>query len=279
MADVNYILGENLTVMRRLHAEGQRAHLAYLDPPFNSGRDYSYAPRGCDAEEHAFSDRWPSFDVYLDHLRERVAAVRDLLTDDGSLVLHIDPTHGHDARRLLDAVFGRASFVNEIVWRYRRWPTHTLAFQRMHDVLFLYRKNHDVEPHWNQLYEPLAQSTLETWGTAKQKAVIEDGRRVRSSTTAETSKGTPMSDVWDLPIVAPSSNERTGYPTQKPEALLERVISACSYPGDTVLDPYVGSGTTLVVAKRLGRHAIGIDESLPSQVVTLARLAAQESTS
>ena len=127
-------------------------------------------------------------------------------------------------------------------------------------------------PRFNPLYEPLAPSTLATWGTGKQRAVFENGRRLRSSTTKNETPGVPMGDVWDIGVIAPVSKERTGWPTQKPEALLERLVSALTSPGDTVLDPYAGSGTTLAVAARLGRHFVGIDESAAALEIASERL-------
>jgi site-specific DNA-methyltransferase (adenine-specific) len=161
-----------------------------------------------------------------------------------------------------DEIFGADAFASEIVWRYRRWPSKTPNFQRVHDVLLRWRRSLDAAPRWNQMYEPLAASTLATWGTGKQRAVFaKDGRRARSSSTAETTAGVPMGDVWDIGVIAPISRERTGYPSQKPEALLVRLIAALTCPGDRVIDPYAGSGTTLAAARSLGRPYLGIDSS------------------
>jgi 2-polyprenyl-3-methyl-5-hydroxy-6-metoxy-1,4-benzoquinol methylase len=169
----------------------------------------------------------------------------------------------------LDGVCGRECFASEIIWRYRRWPSKTRNFQRVHDVLLRYVKPGD-EPTWTQLYEPLSPKTIETWGMAKQRAVWLPGenkaekatsRRKSSSAMEEQSPGVPMGDVWEIGIIAPSSNERTGYPTQKPEALLERLVVSLTNPGDWVLDPTCGSGTTLAVCAVHGRHAVGIDSS------------------
>jgi site-specific DNA-methyltransferase (adenine-specific) len=144
----------------------------------------------------------------------------------------------------------------------------------MHDVLLRYRRDPSVKPRFVQLYEPLAASTRATWGDRKQLAEVDEhGRRRRSTKTAEASPGTPMGDVWDLSVIAPVAKERTGYPTQKPEKLLTRLISSCSYEGDTILDPYAGSGTTLAVAAALGRSSIGIDESAQAIQVATERLA------
>ena len=262
------IAGDNLPALRALGERGAAFTLAYLDPPFFTGREHLHVARKrrdgqvVRTESPAFDDRWESLDDYLSALIDRIAQVRDVLADDGCLVLHVDPKTSHYAKILCDEVFGSRSFASEIVWRYRRWPAKTKNFQRVHDVLLRYVKNPDASPRFRQLYEPLAASTLATWGDKKQRAVVDaKGRRTRSSVTAEPTPGTPLGDVWDIGIVAPVAKERTGYPTQKPEALLERLIDSCTEPGDRVLDPYCGSGTTLVVARRLGRQAVGIDES------------------
>jgi DNA modification methylase len=162
---------------------------------------------------------------------------------------------------MMDGVFGRACFASEIVWRYRKWSMARANFNRVHDVLFRYMREADAEPRWNQLYEPRSQATIEKWGAAKQMVKMVDGKRVATS-SEEDSLGCPMGDVWDdIGIIAPPAHERTGYPTQKPERLLERIILSCSHPGDTVLDPYAGSGVTLRAASRLRRVAVGIDQS------------------
>lgn len=261
--------GENLAVMRVMPPAS--VHLVYGDAPYATGDDFT-----TDSGEHAYSDRWPSLDAFLDNLRERSAAARDLLTEDGTFVLQVDPSTSHYVKVMLDGVFGRACFDNEIIWRYRRWPVHARRFQRMHDVLFRYRRSAKVEPRWNQLYDPLAPSTVEAFGNQKQKHQrAKDGgkwaRRVEM--TGEVSPGSPMSDVWEIPIVAPSGSERVDYPTQKPEALANRVISACSLQGDVVLDPWCGSGTHVAVAVSLWRRGIGIDESPVAFRVASGRIA------
>jgi site-specific DNA-methyltransferase (adenine-specific) len=140
----------------------------------------------------------------------------------------------------------------------------------VHDVLLRYVKDPSVPPRFRQLYEPLAPSTLATWGVKKQRAIVgADGRRKSSSTTKEATPGAPMGDVWDIGIVAPVSRERTGYPTQKPEQLLERLVLSCTDEDDLVLDPYAGSGTTLAVCARLGRRGVGVDVN--ADAVSLAR--------
>ncbi len=243
--------------------------LAYLDPPFLTGRTHHMR-----SGEIAFDDRWADANEYLAALRSRLVLVRQLLASHGSMVLHLNWRVSHRARVLLDEVFGADAFASEIVWRYRRWPSPTANFQRVHDVLLRYVRDPKVAPRFNQLYEPLAASTRAVWGANRQRAVVgEDGRRVRSTVTEEVSPGVPLGDVWEIGIVAPVARERTGYPTQKPEALLERLVLALTAPGDLVLDPYAGSGTTLAVAARHGRRAIGIDSSEHAIAVMERRLA------
>jgi len=275
------IHGDNLSAMQALQDRVRAGFaLAYLDPPFFTGRVHERVSRKLlgpgrvlRSLSPAFDDRWSGLEEYLGALAARIAAARELLAADGCLVLHVDPKTSHYAKVLCDEIFGTGCFASEIVWRYRRWPAKTQNFQRVHDVLLRYVKDPDVRPRFKQLYEPLAASTLATWGDKKQRAIVGDGgRRVRSSTTAELTPGTPLGDVWDIGIVAPVARERTGYPTQKPETLLERLIEACTETGDLVLDPYLGSGTTLAVCARTGRQAVGIDLNADALLITRRRL-------
>jgi site-specific DNA-methyltransferase (adenine-specific) len=281
-SDCRLIHGDNLAGLTALapNVAGSVA-LAYLDPPFFTGRAHHRVARKRDPETGkivrsvapAFDDRWDGLDDYLGTLYERIAAVRQLLAPHGCLVLHVDPKTSHYLKILCDEIFGPRAFASEIIWRYRRWPAKTKNFQRVHDVLLRYVRDPDAEPRFNQLYEPLAPSTIATWGTRKQRAVVDEaGHRRCSSRTQENTPGAPLGDVWEIGIVAPVARERTGYPTQKPEALLERIVLACTAEGDLVLDPYAGSGTTLAVAARLKRRVIGIDCSPEAVQVTRARL-------
>jgi DNA modification methylase len=236
-----------------------RIDLVYIDPPFATGGSFSARP-GSGAEEiPAYDDRWEDgLGDYLSRMLEQLELFRALLSPRGTIFVHCDWHVSHYLRCLLDEVFGADAFKNEIVWRYRRWPAKTKAFQRMHDVLFWYGKTPNDSHAWTPLYESLAPSTLQTWGTKRQIADFSSGRRKPSQTKEET-LGAPMADVWDIGIIAPIAHERVGYPTQKPEALLRRVIEAASRPGDLVADFFSGSGTTLAVAEKLGRRWIGCD--------------------
>ncbi len=258
---------DNLTTLRSL--PGASVHLAYLDAPFATQTDFH-----TDDGRFAYSDRWPDLDTFVASVIERCAAARDVLTDDGCLYLHVDPETSHYLKVALDKLFGRACFRNEIVWRYRRWPTKTHDFQRLHDVLFRYTKSPHAE-RWNQLYEPRSASTVETWGEGRQVAVMKDGRRVRSEATDEPSPGVPMSDVWELGILAPMANERTGYPTQKPRSLMDRIILSSTFPDDLVVEPYGGSAPLTAAAVAHGRRGIVMDTSPVAVEIATARLAGE----
>ncbi|HQP34651.1 MAG TPA: site-specific DNA-methyltransferase [Polyangiaceae bacterium] len=278
---VRFIHGDNQAVLASMMGElGGKASLVYLDPPFFTMRDFDRVTRRPNGQSApiriltpAFEDRWQSLGSYLDALRERLEVLRGLLAPHGSVVVHVDPRTSHYIRVLGDEIFGPDAFASEIVWRYRRWPSRTPNFQRVHDVLLRWVADPTTPPRFNQLYEDLAPSTVKTWGRGKQRAVFDgEGRRRRSSTEKSESPGVPLGDVWDISIVAPVAKERTGYPTQKPEALLERLIEACTKPGDLVIDPYMGSGTTLSVAAKLGRKALGVDQSHVAVAVTRERM-------
>lgn len=227
------------------------ADLIYFDPPFNTGRKFR-TRNG----ELAYDDR---HDDYLRSMRAWLTAITAALAPAGSLYVHCDPRFSHHVRIRLDELLGASAWRNTIVWRYRRWPARAKRYQRMHDDILFYSRD---GAHFEQLYgyESLAPSTLRTFGDREQRADFSSGRR-KPGRTERRSKGPPLSDVWEIGVLAPRSRERTGYPTQKPEALMERIVLSSTRPGQLVLDPACGSGTMVAVAERLGRRAIGIDSS------------------
>ncbi len=278
--------GDNLPILRGMNSDS--VDLIYLDPPFNSNATYS-APVGSAAAGAAFKDSWTLDDVdaewhgqiadehpalykiidgagaahskgmqaYLIMMGVRMIEMERILRPTGSIYLHCDPTAGAYLKTLMDAVFGRKQFRNEVVWSYRRWPAKHPNFQRMHDTILRYAGEGAT---WNQQYEPLADSTRKTFGTKRQVADFSSGHR-KPSTTAKESPGAPMRDVWSIGVIAPVAKERCGYPTQKPLSLLERIITASSNEGDYVFDPFCGCATTLVAAERLSRKWGGADLS------------------
>lgn len=270
--------------------------LIYLDPPFNSKRQYNEVFKGSglniEPQIKAFDDIWEwndqsaervqqlksaignpaskviqGFEIcipqsemlsYTSYMAQRLFEMRRILKPTGSIYLHCDPTASHYLKLVMDAIFGKQHFRNEVIWSYRRWPIKQDNFQRMHDILLRYSVSKDVI--WNQLYESKAESTLKTFGDKKVvSAYGNDKKRIPSEITDETSPGAPLRDVWDIGIIAPISKERLGYPTQKPLKLLERIITTSSNPGDIVFDPFCGCGTTIEAARKMNRNAIGID--------------------
>ena len=252
-------------------------NLIYIDPPFNVGADFSFtttvpiAPDDDDGrpiplakepsilEQKAYRDTWGrGLDSYLQWFYETAVLLRELLHETGSLYVHLDWHVGHYAKAVLDEVFGNNSFVNEIIWHYKRWPARSQNFQTMHDVIFLYGKS-EKQRVFNVLLQELTEGTNRRWRGQKSKVEYVNGVRQVTQMTDEESPGTPQDDVWDIPVVNSQAIERVEYATQKPEALLERIINASSNPGDLVLDCFCGSGTTAAVAEKLGRRWITCD--------------------
>jgi len=287
--------GDNLDVLRE-SIKDKSIDLIYLDPPFNSKANYNLlfkTPNGheSDAQITAFEDTWHwgeqaerEFNeilyqenthvaemirafrqflgvndvmAYLTMMTNRLIELHRVLKPTGSLYLHCDPTASHYLKMLMDAVFGPENFLNEIIWHYHRWSAQTNRFQRIHDVIFFYSKSKNSI--FNMLYEDYTAGTLKRWKGMKRKTtVLEDGSLYQEEDT-EGVKGANMGDVWDISIINANAKERLGYPTQKPIALLERIINASSNLGDVVLDPFCGCGTTIAAAQKYDREWIGID--------------------
>ncbi len=266
--------GDNKEVLAHLLANGFRGQvkLIYIDPPFDSGADYVRTvqlrgPKGVlkiEGEDYSlgeqvqYTDIW-SNDNYLQFMYERLLMLRELLHESGVIVLHCDCKKVHHLRCLMDEIFGAEAFLNEVIWDYRRWPSPAPEFQKMHDNLLVYCATKGGHT-FNRQYGERTESTERRW---KGKAIVashsEDGDRVPSDYGAENSAGSPLTDVWYVPIVAPSGHERRNYPTQKPEALLMKLFTSLSNPGDIVLDCFLGSGTTATVAQKMGLRWIGCD--------------------
>ncbi len=195
--------------------------------------------------------------AYLAMMAPRLWEMRRVLKPTGSIYLHCDPTASHYLKMLMDAVLGTENFCNEIVWHYRKWPAGKYAFQSNHDIILFYSRTGSRGRTFNQLYMKRAPSTLKRFGNATiVSGHDEQGKRVPSQTTTEESVGVRQDDVWEIGRVPPIKQL---FPTQKPEALLRRAITASSNESDVVLDPFCGCGTAVVVAERLHRQWIGID--------------------
>ena len=265
--------GDNLGVLAAL-PDGSFT-LVYLDPPFNTGRVQAKAVetarsapaggaeavvrRGFHGREYerlrgdlrAYDDR---FDDYWSFLEPRLAEAWRLLADDGTLYLHLDYREAHYAKVLLDAVFGRDHFLNELIWAYdygaktrRRWPTK-------HDTILVYVK--DPARYWFDSR------------TVDREPYMAPGL----VTPEKAERGKLPTDVWWHTIVPTTGREKTGYPTQKPEGILRRIVQASSRPGDRVLDFFAGSGTTGAVASALGRDVVLVDDNPEAVAVMAARM-------
>ena len=259
--------------------------LVYLDPPFNSKADYA-APIGSKAAGAAFKDTWTLSDVdvewinlietkhpalyrvllaattgsdksYLAYMAARLLELRRVLKPTGSIYLHCDPTMSHYLKLVMDAVFGRRNFRNEIVWCYRKWAVGAGQFVRNHDVILFYAGGGTNT--FNVQLVPVGPGTLKRWKGKKQRAVFVDG--VRQATSTSYSAENPCPDWWEFSILNPNAKERVGYPTQKPLSLLDRIIKASSNPGDVVLDPFCGCATACIAAEQQQRRWVGIDIS------------------
>lgn len=249
--DGRIVHGDNLAFMRTL--PGASIDLIYADPPFFTGR----RQRANGREHRAFDDAWPGgLDAYLPWLEERVVEMHRLLRDTGTLYLHCDWHAGHYIKVMLDRVFGIERFRNEIVWHYGLGAANaTRYFLRKHDTIFVYAKG--PHPAFHVVRGSVTAAMLAKYchEDARGRYMMSRGRKYYLK------GGKPLDSVWEIPAIAATSRERLGWPTQKPEALIERIVLASSAPGDIVADFFAGSGTAPAVARRLDRRWIGCDAS------------------
>lgn len=287
---------DNLFILTGLNSN--LVDLIYLDPPFNSKRFYS-APVGSKAAGSSFKDMWTWQDVnesyldtlagnypsltkfiastgnihskammsYLTYMAQRIIEIHRVLKPTGSLYLHCDPAASHYLKVLLDEIFGKNNFRNEIIWCYRGGGSPKNDFGRRHDVIFRYSKSNELTFNADAVRVPYQAEGL------KRK---DDAMWGKHKGTDRVYKPNPLGkipeDWWQIDILNANDPERTGYPTQKPLALLHRIIKASSNEGDIVFDPFCGCATTCVAAQQLGRKWIGIDIEKQSAGILVERL-------
>ena len=286
--------GDNLYIMRGMNSDS--VDLIYLDPPFNSDTNYA-APIGSMAAGAAFKDTWTLRDVdaewinlmeskhpalhrvllaamtnsdkaYLAYMAVRLLEMRRILKPTGSIYLHCDPTMSHYLKLIMDAIFGRKAFRNEVVWCYRKWAVKAGQFVRNHEVILFYAME---DPAFNVLYVEPSAGTMKRWKGKRQQAIFdESGTRLAGTTSGKAQ--TPCPDWWEISVINPNAKERTGYPTQKPLSLLNRIIEASSNEGDIVLDPFAGCATACIAAENLHRDWVGIDISPKAAELVRARM-------
>lgn len=260
---------DNLEILRTL--DDDSVHLIYIDPPFGTGTRRrhdrivtgrgeatrtGFGGRSYDYEivsSLAYDDSMP-LDDYLAFLHPRLVEMRRVLTDTGSLYVHLDHHAVHHVRLLLDDVFGSDRFLNEVIWAYDYGGRHRDRWPRKHDNILWYAKGAD----WIFNRDEIDRIPYMAPGLVGPD---------------KAARGKLPTDVWWMTVVPTAGSERTGYPTQKPEKLLERIIAASSRPGDLVADFFCGSGTTGVVARRLGRRFLLVDSNHEAIAITEKRLA------
>ena len=263
---VDLYCGDNLLLARWLQDQDRRFRLIYVDPPFNSGRAYQARIGGAHGRHstgvHAYEDE-RDLDEYLDWLRPRLESCRDLLAADGTLYAHLDWHTVHYVKVLLDRIFGRQRFLNEIIWCYHGPSPITRAFSRKHDTILVYTRGRDYYFDADAMRTPYDPATVKTFQSSPKAGFgkVPDLRR-----------GKVPEDWWYFPVVARLHGERVGYETQKPLRLLQRIVHASSAPGDTVLDLFAGSGTTGVAAAASGRDAVLVDSNPVAIEKSLLRL-------
>ena len=259
------ILGDCLNILREI--EENTADMIYLDPPFFTQEKQKLVSSKTD-KEYVFNDTWNSMDGYLSYMEERLTQCRRVLKETGSIFVHCDRNASHYLKVLLDKIFGVSNFKSEIIWSYKRWSNSKKGLLNNHQVIFFYSKTSHFK--FNRIYTDYSETTnidqilQERVRNEKGKAVYKynaDGDIV----IGQSKKGVPLSDVWEIPYLNPKAKERVGYPTQKPILLLEQILRLVTDEGDFVIDPFVGSGTTVVAAKMMQRKYLGID-ILPAAV-------------
>lgn len=307
--------GDNLDILRR-DIKDETVDLCYIDPPFNSKRNYNQIYNNIGGEDRAqaqaFMDTWEwdkqanegfseilandkgrfsvqtvdllkglqpvlkrgSLLAYLVSMTLRITEIHRVLKPTGSFYLHCDPTASHYLKLILDTIFvsNGGDFRNEIIWHYLKWSIEQRQFVRNHDIVFFYSKSDDPNRIFNTLFVERSPATKKRFGNAKIVSSHDSRGQRQPSQTEGESVGVAMDDVWDISRVPPIKQL---YPTEKPPALLERIIKASTNEGDLVLDAYCGCGTTIVVAEELKRKWVGIDITYQSISLILRRLETQ----
>lgn len=264
--------GDCLDILLEMQPES--VDLVYVDPPFFTQKVHNLVTRDGSAS-FSFRDIWDSDSSYAVFIYQRIARARDILNSSGSLFFHCDKSASHIVRLMLDSIFGPEHFQSEIIWYFKRWSNANRGLLPSHQTIFFYSKTDSFK--FNTFYQEYSPSTnidqimQKRVRDERNKSVYarnESGKVVGNG----TKKGVPLSDVWEIPFLNPKAKERVGFPTQKPVLLMNRIIELVTEENDTVLDPFCGSGTTLVASQLLNRNSIGIDIAEEAIKLTKNRL-------
>ena len=271
MENNKIVLGDCLDLMSNVKDES--VDLIYMDPPFYTQTVQKLSDK--QGKQYSFDDSWATIEDYVEHIRLRFKECRRVLKDTGSIFVHCDRNASHYLKIALDKVFGEGSFQSEIVWSYKRWSNSKKGLLNNHQIIFFYSKTANFK--FNTMYTDYSETT--NVDQILQDRVRDENGKSKYKTDdngvvvmGQAKKGVPLSDVWEIPYLNPKAKERVGYPTQKPIILLEQIIKLVTDEGDLVLDPFAGSGTTLVAAKMLNRNYLGFDISKDAVELTNSRL-------
>ncbi|MHB9298972.1 DNA-methyltransferase [Fusobacterium polymorphum] len=259
--------------MRKL--ENESIDLIYLDPPFFTQKKQKLTSKL--GIEYFFEDSWQDINEYLEFLKIRFFEMKRILKKDGNIFVHCDKIANHKIRILLEEVFGKDNFRAEIIWSYKRWSNSKKGLLEGHQNIYHFSKSSEFR--FNILYQEYSPSTnidqiLQMRERDKKGKSIYKKNQDGDVVYGSNKNGVPLNDVWQIPFLNPKAKERVGYPTQKPIELLEKILKIASKEGDTILDPFLGSGTTAVTAKLLKRNFIGFD--INSSAIELAQLRLKE---
>ena len=271
--EINKVIhGDCLDVMKEM--ADKSVDLIYLDPPFFTIRKHSLSSR--DRSSHySFDDLWACHKTYADFMFSRLLEAKRILKDTGTIFIHCDKSANHILRLIGDDVFGEENFLSEIIWSYKRWSNSANNLTPNHQNILFFSKTENYK--FNKIFTDYSETTnvdqiLQKRSRDEHNKSIYAREEDGSVVSSDEKKGVPLADVWEIPFLNPKAKERTGYPTQKPILLLDRIIEIATDEGDIVLDPFCGSGTTLVAAKMKGRNYIGIDVSIEAIELTKSRL-------
>ncbi len=264
--------GDCLEIMAGL--KDNSIDMIYLDPPFFTNKKHALSPRDR-ASHYSFDDIWENYKTYADYMLARLIEAKRILKETGSIFIHCDKSANHILRFVGEEVFGEDNFLSEIIWFYKRWSNSSSNLTPNHQSILFFSKTKKYK--FNKIYTDYSETTNIDQILQKRSRDVH-GKAVYSRNSdgsiisSDEKKGVPLNDVWEIPFLNPKAKERIGYPTQKPILLLDRIIEISTNEGDIVLDPFCGSGTTLVAAKLKGRKFIGIDVSKEAVELTKSRL-------
>ncbi len=271
MENNSIYLGDCLDLLNNV--EDGSVDLIYMDPPFYTQTVQKLSSK--EGKQYSFEDSWDTIEDYVEYIKQRFEECKRVLKDTGSIFVHCDRNASHYLKVALDKVFGDNNFQSEIVWSYKRWSNSKKGLLNNHQIIFFYSKTADFK--FNPMYTDYSETT--NVDQILQDRVRDENGKSKYKTDSngtvvmgQAKKGVPLSDVWEIPYLNPKAKERVGYPTQKPIILLEQIIKLVTDEDDLVLDPFAGSGTTLVASKMLNREYLGFDISEDAVDLAKSRL-------